>query len=140
MKKKKPIICINPPPRDERCECCRRYISKLKPFGKAGDPLVGDFDGALLLKTFRPMGIAKGKDKKRVKRFEKIWDMQLKGKITEKEREELHKKEFPGKEYEGYDMLSHICGTIGASWECRDCIILHGEEYFKKKNETYHKK
>jgi hypothetical protein len=24
------------------------------PYGKAGDPLVGDFEGALLIKTFRP--------------------------------------------------------------------------------------
>ena len=33
------------------CECCGRR--NMKPFGKAGDPLVGDFDGALLVKTFR---------------------------------------------------------------------------------------
>ena len=37
MKKQKPIIHINPPPPDRRCECCRRHISELKPFGGAGD-------------------------------------------------------------------------------------------------------
>jgi hypothetical protein len=68
----KKIITINPPPSDHCCERCGKHISKLKPFGGAGDPLVGDFKGALLLKTYR--------------------------------------EEFPG--------------TVGASWECRDCIIL----------------
>jgi hypothetical protein len=39
-----PKININPPPSDCRCECCGKHISELKPFGKAGDPLVGDFE------------------------------------------------------------------------------------------------
>ena len=38
---------------DATCDCCGRHISKLKPFGKAGDPLNGDLDGAILVKTFR---------------------------------------------------------------------------------------
>ena len=46
-------ILINPPPRDRRCECCRKHIDELKPFGGKGDPLAGDFRGALLVKTFR---------------------------------------------------------------------------------------
>ena len=52
----KPKISINPPPTDERCDCCGRHINELKHFGKAGDLLVGDFEGALLVKTFRRMG------------------------------------------------------------------------------------
>jgi len=47
------IVRINPPPSDERCECCGRHVSELKPFGGPGDPLVGDFSGALLAKHFR---------------------------------------------------------------------------------------
>ena len=46
-------ITINPPPKDRNCECCGRNNTEIKPFGKAGDPLVGDFDGALLVKNFR---------------------------------------------------------------------------------------
>ena len=46
-------ISINPPPMDMGCECCGRHAKDCKPFGKAGDPLVGDFDGVLLLKNFR---------------------------------------------------------------------------------------
>jgi len=54
--KNKPMtIWINPPPVDNRCECCGRNISELKPFGGPGDPLVGDFSGALLVKHARAL-------------------------------------------------------------------------------------
>jgi hypothetical protein len=49
-------IHINPPSHDRRCWCCGRPISQLKPFGKAGDPLVGDFDGVYLVKKGRRDG------------------------------------------------------------------------------------
>lgn len=75
-----PTIQINTPPSNLCCERCGKHISKLKPFGKAGDPLVGDFDGARLVKTFRC-------------------------------------------EFRGTD-----CEQVGASWECRDCIIQDDEE------------
>ena len=52
--KPKAWINLNPPPADGRCQCCGRHISELKPFGGTGDPLVGDFTGALLVKKFRP--------------------------------------------------------------------------------------
>lgn len=77
-------VSINPPPRDEKCECCRRHIKDLKPFGGRGDPLVGDFTGALLVKTFR----------------------------------------------EGAP------NQVSASWECRDCIVLGDEDYWRKKHES----
>jgi hypothetical protein len=35
----KPIIIINPPPGNGKCECCGRHISELKPFGGPGDDL-----------------------------------------------------------------------------------------------------
>ena len=43
----KKTIIINPPPQDEKCECCKKHISQLKPFTK------GIFKGGLLVKTFR---------------------------------------------------------------------------------------
>ncbi|MGA2666187.1 MAG: hypothetical protein ABSF83_14705 [Nitrososphaerales archaeon] len=36
------------------CDSCHRGATKLKPFGGRGDPLVGDFTGAPLVKTWRP--------------------------------------------------------------------------------------
>jgi hypothetical protein len=32
-----------------RCDCCGKHMSELKPYGKAGDPLVGDLNGELLV-------------------------------------------------------------------------------------------
>lgn len=43
MEKKKPIISINPPPKDLRCECCNRPLKELSRFPK----------GEILMKTFR---------------------------------------------------------------------------------------
>jgi len=96
-------IAINPPPKDRCCECCGRHTSELKPFGKEGDPLVGNFDGALIIKTFRPMALPK----------------------SEKELNELPE--------EDRDLYEQVMNTISASWECRDCVVLFADDYFKKK-------
>ena len=39
-------ININPPPLDGRCECCRRHLNEVEPFGE------GNFEGYRLVKTF----------------------------------------------------------------------------------------
>jgi hypothetical protein len=80
MEKHIKTVYINPPPRNKKCECCGRHIKDLKPFGGKGDPLVGDFKGALLVKTFR----------------------------------------------------EDVPNQVGASWECRDCIVLSDADYRKK--------
>ena len=64
-------IWLNPPPSDGRCMCCGKHMSELKPYGKAGDPLVGDFDGVLLLKRFRQDGPYSEKAEKAVKEADK---------------------------------------------------------------------
>ncbi len=110
----KPTISINPPPQNGNCDHCGRNVRDLKPFGKAGDPLVGDFDGQLLVKTFRTMAPRKEELEKEVNEI-KDWDELFK---TNKEKAE--RLSF-------YDQLVN---TISASWECRDCIILNDEEYF----------
>ncbi len=46
-------IIINPPPEDGKCMICGRHVHELKAFGGPGDPLVGDFSGAKLVKQFR---------------------------------------------------------------------------------------
>ena len=72
--KDKARININPPPEDGRCDCCGRHISELTPFGKAGDPLVGDFDGELLVKKFRPVGPYNEKAEQAFKHVEKLME------------------------------------------------------------------
>ena len=129
MTKQKPRILINPPPRDARCECCGRHASELKPFGGAGDPLVGDFKGALLVKTFRrmaPPGIHSYE-------IDDLLDEE--GQLDEKKFIEKYSKE----DLESFYFAEQLMGTVEASWECRDCIILDGEDFYNKRDE-YRKK
>jgi len=99
-------ISINPPPTDKSCECCGKNVKDLKPFGKAGDPLVGDFNGALLIKTYRTMA-------------------------PHLDEVELERK-FDGHCTEDKEFYEQAMDTVGASWECRSCIVL-GDDYFKVK-------
>ena len=127
--KDKARININPPPEDFSCDCCGRHISELTPFGKAGDPLVGDFDGALLVKKHRPQGPYNEQAEKAFIHVEKILE------------EEGHAGEDPedwmikiyGKE-KGQQYLNAVYayGCIGSSRECRDCAILDEDEYFER--------
>lgn len=135
-KKQKTVLHINPPPRDRRCECCQRHTSELKPFGKAGDPLVGDFDGALLLKNFRP-------DFYHIKEYDEILN-----RITEMCRSTESWEEYEkclieevGKE-KAQDLLGYeqAVNSISASWECRDCFIMDGKEYFDKRHDCWEKR
>ena len=132
--KLRPRININPPPSDGRCNCCGRHISKLKPFGKAGDPLVGDFEGALLVKKFRPAGPYDEEAEKAWNEAEKcIADAGYKDKDP---LEWLINKY--GKEKGEYFYLSHLAYCqIGSSWECRDCAVLDEYEYFENLRERY---
>ena len=190
QKQKKPIIHINPPPRSGRCQCCGKHIDELKPFGGKGDPLVGDFTGAKIIKNYRAMS---NKDS------DKIWDtknMWVKEKnLTKKEKEEydalyekqrvpelnykkevmkncykvkfdllseIEKKRFRELEKKYYDSFKHLDekkfikkygkkelenyyfkdqleNTVEASWECRDCVCLDGEDFYKKRSEGYYK-
>lgn len=104
-------ISINPPPADVRCEVCGRHIGELKPFGKAGDPLVGDFEGARLIKVFRPDGCL-GQE-----------ELDIIYESSERSPDDPNVLITPDFDYYyGSD----------TSWECRDCIVLDNEEYFEK--------
>ena len=46
-------ISINPPPQDGKCMICGRHVNELKAFGGPGDPCLGDFSGAKLIKMWR---------------------------------------------------------------------------------------
>ena len=127
--KKKWAGDINPQDKSRRCACCGRHISKLTPFGKAGDPLVGDFDGALLLKIYRPAGPYHEQAEKAFKRVEKI--MEEEGRAGEDPEGWMIK--IYGKE-KGQQFLNAVYayGCVGSSCECRDCIVLDTEEYFEQ--------
>jgi hypothetical protein len=131
--KLRPGININPPPADGRCMCCGRHLSELKPYGKAGDPLVGDFEGALLLKTFRP-------DYLPDEEAEEAYDKAMSNYKSEGYDDPLDwmKKEYGEDEGEALWEFAINWG-VGKSWECRDCIVLDRKEYFEKREQRYYK-
>ena len=48
---------VRPPPGDLRCEVCQRPPGEVPPFGGPGDPLKGDYTGAVLIKHPRSKGL-----------------------------------------------------------------------------------
>ena len=127
-----PGMHINAPPETGRCQCCGRHISELKPFGKAGDPLVGDFDGALLVKIWRPMGPYDEEAEEAMNEAQKCYQKDgyedsLDWMIDKYGKEKGERLNFTAQ--------CHAC--TGSSWECRDCICLDDDQYFEKMRQTW---
>jgi hypothetical protein len=123
-----PWININPPPSDGKCQCCGRHISEVKPFGKAGDPLVGDFEGALLIKKFRPDGPYDEESEKAWDKAEKhLTDAGCEG----KDPLEWLIKNYGEEKGEYFYWSFQLHCSISKSWECRDCAVLDTDEYFE---------
>ena len=123
--KPKPGININPPSEDGRCDCCGRHIRELKPFGGPGDPLVGDFTGAFLVKGYRSCG-SYSYDEEAEKAFEEAFEEAMRRYEADGFDDPLHwmiEKSLGANE---------DCYSVGSSWECRDCIVLDDNEYFEK--------
>lgn len=105
---------------DSRCVACGRRERELKPFGGPGDPLVGDFSGEKLVKTWK----ACWKPAKTEADFKKISD-------------EVRKEE-PGLTEEEYQMaIDDVAsgGSVGSIWLCRDCILLDEDQLGAKANQ-----
>lgn len=134
MTKEKIAISINPPPQDGRCECCRRHVSELKVYGGPGDPLVGDFTGAKLIKTFKSLTYS-------IKEYDIILDEVEQASKNQNNNyesfEEMLIAKVGEKEAVNLMLYSQLVGTVGAEWICRDCILLDDEEYYKKKEKSY---
>ena len=119
-------IIINGPPRDNRCECCGKHISELKPYGGPGDPLRGDFKGAYLVKNCRRSAPYDEEAEKAVEEAEACFgdegfDAGKKWLITKYGKEET----------EQMFIAISVHSLVGKSWECRDCIVLNTDEYFE---------
>ena len=111
---------------DENCVCCGRHVSELKPYGKAGDPLVGDFEGLRLLRPYRADDLP---DEEADMAFEEAY------KYCKDDDEDIlewmqnkYGKE-KGLQLYGTWLLSH---SVSKHSLCRDCIILDLETYYKK--------
>lgn len=126
-------IVINGPPTDGSCDVCGRHIRELKPFGGPGDPLVGDFSGALLIKRWRAEGPYN-------EAAEKAW------KEAEKEVPEKNGllpwfiSRFGEEEGNRLYWSAHAYDSVGKSWECRDCACLDGDEYWETIKKKWERK
>jgi len=123
-------IHINPPPPDYRCTCCGRHISELKPFGSPGDPVVGDFSGELLIKTFRPLGPYNEEALKAMEEAQKA----LPG---EEDPLPWFISRYGKEKGEKLYWAAIFCGGADPQWLCRDCIVLDLDEYFARSCKTY---
>jgi hypothetical protein len=122
-----PEININPPPLEGHCQCCRKHISELNPFGGLGGPFEEDFSGAMLVKILRFFGPFFEKEESAYKeaqmRFEKEGFPDAEAYLADKY---------------GPEEAQYISGAVEAagynspSWECRDCVLLDWNEYIKK--------
>ena len=129
LKPRKGIININPPPADGKCNCCGRHINELKPFGKAGDPLVGDFDGALLVKKYRTALPPPDPETQEI--FDRFIGNREPGVDYDKAKK-LLVQEFGAEDAETIELRVYGGDQVGSSWECRDCAILDMYEFFEK--------
>ena len=122
-------IIINPPPLDNRCECCRRHVDELKPFGGPGDPLVGDFTGQLLVKTFHydfPEYELPSEYSGYLKKDGAIDEQKFVAKFGQEEYESV------------INGLAGAWNIISSYWLCRDCILIEDrDEFCKKCYESY---
>jgi hypothetical protein len=125
--KLKPGMNINPPPEDGRCNCCGRHISELKPFGGPGDPLVGDFTGAYLVKKWRPSGPY---DKKAEVAAKEAYECYSKDGFEDPL--DWMVKKYGKNKGEWLYYTDMMYNQIGSSWECRDCCALNTNEYYEK--------
>ena len=130
--KPRPGINLNPPPPDGRCECCGRHISELKPYGGHGDPLVGDFTGAYLVKRFRSGGPYDEEAEMAIKEAERCYEGENFNDVLDYM---IHKY---GKE-RGKDLFytAEAHGATHASWECRDCAVLDVNEYLEDTKQVH---
>lgn len=122
-----PGININPPPADDRCDCCGRPISQLKPFGKTEAPFfLVDCERAYLMRTRRPYG---PKDKEALKAWDEAVDSSDNG---EGDPEDILIAKYGEKKGQELICRLQICTETVSSWECRDCIILTKAQYFAR--------
>ena len=128
----RPGLGMDPPPPDARCECCRRHLCEVPPFGKAGDPLRGDFEGERLVVTWEPMGPYDAE-------AEHIFDTFFGSCSSEEDWTEALARLAQAYGQERADAIYwgvQLAGAIVPIWLCRACIVLTAEERFGKRLAT----
>jgi len=114
----------NPSPLTE-CTCCGKHLSELKPFGKAGDPLIRDCNGELLVRTYRTF-------RHYHEEVEKALDEAKKNGIdTYQGIEEWLIDKYGKEKGENLIFLFYEATVTDKFFLCRDCIVLDEKEFFE---------
>jgi hypothetical protein len=121
-----------PPPEDGRCQCCGRHLDELTPFGKMGDPIMADFEGALLVRRLRPLTPP---PVEHVRIWKEFYGNCNTDPDRRKARRMLVKKHGKQKAYilDQYHSRPPTARRLWFNWECYDCIVLDDSEYLEKR-------
>ena len=114
------------PPHDGRCQACGKHISQLKPFG-GSVPLDGDFSGELLVMRWRH----RCRYDEPVKTAEKAWQEAEKSVPDTEDIISWLISKYGEEEANSIFSLCETYAMIVPRWECKDCIGLNEDEYFK---------
>ena len=116
---------------NNRCACCLKHVSELKPFGRGGYRFDGDFNGELLCETDRPIFPPNSlKDKV----YEQFFGDCNTDEQYEKAKEAMIKS-F-GQEI-AEEVIDYALGKSGSEWLCRKCVGLDWDEYLEKQRQAY---
>lgn len=111
---------------NDRCACCLRDLSELRPFGRGGYRFSGDFDGQLLCLTNRPIYPPNAlEDKLYIEYFGECFAES----DYEQARKEIYK--VYGEEI-AIDISNFALGKSAPVWLCRHCVGLNWNEYQEK--------
>ncbi|MGA3116887.1 MAG: hypothetical protein ABSF90_20900 [Syntrophobacteraceae bacterium] len=109
------------------CDGCNREPSELDPFGKSGDPICGDHEGKVLVKTLRPIYQPN-------KKFDELIESYFKDCETGEDfTKALKCIAEPIDGQMRYVLMQYVKALDEADvvWLCRACIIKTDEEYFR---------
>ena len=108
-------VYINPPPRDRKCERCDKHVDELEPFDITDNlKLIG----AKLVKTFRAM------QEEELPEYEEVLNEYntVAKSIGYDQVDDLLEAKYGKEKIENAMLYDQLRNTVGASWECKDCI------------------
>jgi hypothetical protein len=110
-----------------KCNRCGKSDDELKPFGKEGDPLVGNFEGQKLVKTYRTIletARWRNNNDKHTEQEDKYEQILSEYQLNNPNSIYELISEYGEETVNNAFMYDQLSSTVESSWECRDCIIL----------------
>ena len=101
----------------DRCMKCGKHVDELKPFGKEGDPLNGNFEGLKLVRRYRTML------EETIEKYEQILSEYKHDPETGTDNISELELKYGEENIDSAFLYDQLSNTIESSYECRDCII-----------------